>query len=170
MDPHDGGMKYMECLPPCILCMPNEAYDALPRDYCKDAFMIFEKMLERKIASEGEDFIRVDSRPGDLLVQMDMEELKQKYPIVLEYDYIYFIQLRIILLQRCKAIETCYKLMEFFAENYYPGIIIEWVERDKAELDKIIRGTVTTDALIVNRYSSFSILFSMFKYLTCLFF
>ncbi|KAK1265852.1 hypothetical protein QJS04_geneDACA024101 [Acorus gramineus] len=122
-------------------------YCGLSPDHYREAFMNFAHVLESKIESEGEFFLMVDGGFQDIFHELDVEDIKQTYPLNTEEEYYIYIGLRIFLLQQCKNIEIHYKLMEFFVENEYgkdsPGIRLEWLKRDKAELDKILCGIVT---------------------------
>ncbi|KAK1319081.1 hypothetical protein QJS10_CPB04g01428 [Acorus calamus] len=126
--------------------VPPDA-DALPTlAYRREAYKIFDQILQSKIESEGDDLLSMDGE--DIIDKLDLEELKQNYPLVKEDEYIYVIYERIHLLQECKDIETCYKLIVFFAENEYEeycaGTNEERMLRDKAELEKIRCGITTT--------------------------
>ncbi|KAK1267263.1 hypothetical protein QJS04_geneDACA024868 [Acorus gramineus] len=90
--------KFMEILPGKYLSFPNGAIYHPPRYHCREA---------------------IYSKPYELFVKLHMEELKQKYPLVRECDYIYLIEKRIILFQMCKDIERRHELMVFLALDNY---------------------------------------------------
>ncbi|KAK1284481.1 hypothetical protein QJS10_CPB21g00564 [Acorus calamus] len=121
-------------------------HEFVPRKIVKEAYALFNQILESKIEAEGEDFLRVDSESYQLLPKLDLEELKHKYPLITESDYKNLLGDRILLFQLCKDIETRHKLMEFLLENDYEegwNEEAEWLEKHRAELDQILSEIIT---------------------------
>ncbi|KAK1262640.1 hypothetical protein QJS04_geneDACA001225 [Acorus gramineus] len=103
----------------------------------------FKKVLDAKIASEGEGFIKPDSKAGEIYNKLDLKAFKKRFPRVKQVVCKGVIEHYIYIAQELKEIETRFLLMKCFLERSYenyilrPCNILEMFVQDKSWVDEL---------------------------------
>ncbi|KAK1306023.1 hypothetical protein QJS10_CPA10g01888 [Acorus calamus] len=113
----------------------------------KEMAQLLKRIINNKIETEGEGFIKANSHPNGILDKLDLRELKEMYPNAHRDHLIFYIKKYIERAYRLERLKASLELCHFFKANSYekyyrkPVLLQQKFAEHKPMLRKIISGT-----------------------------